>query len=60
MRGKVVVEDEENYNKWIAKLETFSSFTAKRESDNLNNKKLVKINDLLIKEKNILRKKNVR
>ena len=60
MRGKVVVEDEENYNKWIAKLETFSSFTAKRESDNLDNKKLVKINDLLIKEKNILRKINVR
>ena len=45
MRGKVVVEDEKNYNKWLSKRETFSSFTAKRKNDNLKNKKLVKIKD---------------
>ena len=45
MRASVVVEDEESYNKWLAKHETFSSFLAKKEKNSIN-KKLVKINNL--------------
>ena len=47
MRGKVIVEDEENYKKWLSKHETFSSFLAKQKNNNLKNKKMVKINNLL-------------
>ena len=60
MRGKVVVENEENYNKWLVQHETFSSFVAKRKNNNFKNKKLVKINNLLSEENNILREKDVR
>ena len=55
MRGKVVVEDEDNYNKWLSERETFSSFMAKN-----GNNKLVKINNLSSKENSVLRKQNVR
>ena len=37
MRGKVVVEDEGSYNKWLSEQETFSSFTAKNRNNKLNN-----------------------
>ena len=47
MRGIVIVEDEENYNKWLAKHETFSSFVAKQKNDNIKNNQLAKINNLL-------------
>ena len=47
MRGKVIVEDEENYNKWLSKHETFSSFLAKQKINNSKNKKMVKISNLL-------------
>ena len=60
MRGKVVVEDEENYNKWLAERETFSSFIAKNKSNQFKEKKLVKINNVSSKENSILRKQNVR
>ena len=56
----MVVENEENYNKWLAKHETFSSFIAKRKNNDFKNKKLVKINNLLNDKKSILREKNVR
>ena len=55
MRGKVIVEDEDNYNKWLSERETFSSFMAKN-----GNNKLVKINNLSSKENSVLRKQNVR
>ena len=54
MRGKVIVENEENYNKWLAKRETFESFLAKK---NVNTRKLVKINNLSSDENSLLRKK---
>ena len=60
MRGKVVVEDEGSYNKWLSEQETFSSFTAKNRNNKLNKKKLAKINNLSSKENSILRKQNVR
>ena len=60
MRGKVVVEEEENYNKWLADRETFSSFIAKNRNNKLKNKKLVKINNLSSKENSVLRKQDVR
>ncbi len=60
MRGTVVVEDEEKYNKWLAKHETFSSFLAKRQNNNFKNKKLVKISNLLSEENNILKEIDVR
>jgi len=40
MRGKVVVEDEGSYNKWLSEQETFSSFTAKNINNKLNKKKI--------------------
>ena len=60
MRGKVVVEDEDSYSKWLGEQETFSSFTAKNRNNKLNKKKLAKINNLSSKENSILRKQNVR
>ena len=47
MRGKVVVEDKESYDKWLSKHETFSSFLAKQKINNSKNKKMVKISNLL-------------
>ena len=47
MRGLVIVEDEEDYKKWLAEHETFSSFIAKQKSNPINNKQLAKINNLL-------------
>ena len=60
MRGKVVVEEEENYNKWLAEQETFSSFTAKNTNNKLNKKKLVKINNLSSNKNSILKEQDVR
>ena len=54
MRGRVIVENEENYNKWLAKRETFESFLAKRNEDT---KKLVKNNNLSSDENSLLRNK---
>ena len=47
MRGLDIVEDEEDYKKWLAEHETFSSFIAKQKSNPINNKQLAKINNLL-------------
>ena len=33
MRGKVVVEEEDDYNKWLAKQKTFAQFQAETEGD---------------------------
>ena len=60
MRGKVVVEDEGSYNKWLSEQETFSSFTAKNRNNKLNNKKLVKINNLSSNKNSILKEQDVR
>ena len=60
MRGKVVVEDEGSYNKWLSEQETFSSFTAKNINNKLNNKKLVKINNLSSNKNSILKEQDVR
>ena len=51
MRGRVVVEEEDNYNKWLAEQDTFSSFTAKNRNNKLNKKRLVK-NSILSNNKN--------
>ena len=60
MRGKVVVEDEVSYNKWLSEQETFSSFTAKNRNNKLNKKKLVKINNLSSNKNSILKEQDVR
>ena len=60
MRGKVVVEDEGSYNKWLSEQETFSSFTAKNRNNKLNKKKLVKINNLSSNKNSILKEQDVR
>ena len=60
MRGKVVVEDEGSYNKWLSEQETFSSFTAKNRNNKLNKKKLVKINNLSSDKNSILKEQDVR
>ena len=60
MRGKVVVEDEGNYNKWLSEQETFSSFTAKNRNNKLNKKKLAKINNLSSNKNSILKEQDVR
>jgi cytochrome c oxidase subunit 2 len=60
MRGKVVVEDEGSYNKWLSEQETFSSFTAKNRNNKLNNKKFVKINNLSSDKNSILKEQDVR
>ena len=60
MRGKVVVEDEDTYNKWLSEQETFSSFTAKNRNNKLNKKKLVKINNLSSNKNSILKEQDVR
>ena len=60
MRGKVVVEEEKSYNKWLSEQETFSSFTAKNINNKLNNKKLVKINNLSSNKNSILKEQDVR
>ncbi len=60
MRGLVVVDNQEDYNKWLAKHETFSSFIAKRKKEGLINEKVVKINNILNTKKSIKSEKNVR
>ena len=60
MRGKVVVEDEGSYNKWLSEQETFSSFTAKNRNNKLNKKKFVKINNLSSDKNSILKEQDVR
>ena len=60
MRGKVVVEDEGSYNKWLSEQETFSSFTAKNRNNKLNKKKFVKINNLSSNKNSILKEQDVR
>ena len=60
MRGKVVVEDEDSYNKWLSEQETFSSFTAKNRNNKLNKKKFVKINNLSSNKNSILKEHDVR
>jgi len=60
MRGKVVVEDEDSYSKWLGEQETFSSFTAKNINNKLNKKKLAKINNLSSNKNSILKEKDVR
>ena len=60
MRGKVVVENEGSYNKWLSEQETFSSFTAKNKNNKLNKKKLVKINNLSSNKNSILKEQDVR
>ena len=60
MRGKVVVEDEGSYNKWLSEQETFSSFTAKNRNNKLNKKKFVKINNLSSNKNSILKEHDVR
>ena len=60
MRGKVVVENEGKYNKWLSEQETFSSFTAKNRNNKLNKKKLAKINNLSGNKNSILKEQNVR
>ena len=60
MRGKVVVEDEASYNKWLSEQETFSSFTAKNRNNKLNKKKFVKINNLSSNKNSILKEQDVR
>jgi cytochrome c oxidase subunit 2 len=60
MRGKVVVEDQEKYNKWLSKHDTYSSFLAKKNKNVIKSKKVAKINNLLNDEKSIIREKNVR
>jgi cytochrome c oxidase subunit 2 len=46
MRAKVVVDNEENYDKWLEQQETFSNFTAKLNSKEIKKIKLAKINNL--------------
>ena len=46
MRAKVVVDNEENYEKWLEQQETFSNFIAKLNSKEINKIKLAKINNL--------------
>ena len=60
MRGKVVVENEGSYNKWLSEQETFSSFTAKNKNNKLNKKKFVKINNLSSNKNSILKEQDVR
>ncbi len=60
MRGKVVVEDEGSYNKWLSEQETFSSFTAKNRKNKLNKKKFVKINNVSRDKNSILKEQDVR
>ena len=60
MRGKVVVEEEGSYNKWLSEQETFSSFTAKNRNNKLNKKKFVKINNLSSNKNSILKEQDVR
>ena len=60
MRGKVVVEDEGSYNKWLSEQETFSSFTAKNRNNKLNKKKFVKINNVSSDKNSILKEQDVR
>tara|TARA_Y100001970_G_C14053274_1_gene760124 strand:+ start:102 stop:953 length:852 start_codon:yes stop_codon:yes gene_type:complete len=47
MRGSVVVEDQESYDKWLAKQDTYTSFLAKLNENEFKNKKMVKNNNLL-------------
>ena len=46
MRAKVVVDNEENYKKWLEQQETFSNFIAKLNSEEIKKIKLAKINNL--------------
>ena len=56
MRGRVIVEEEDSYNKWLAERETFSSFTAKKRNNKLNGNKLVKNKNFLSNENSEIRK----
>ena len=42
MRGKVIVQDEQNYNQWLSEQEIFSELVAKQKNLELNENKLVK------------------
>ena len=46
MRAKVVVDNEENYEKWLEQQETFSNFIAKLNEKEIKKVKLAKINNL--------------
>jgi cytochrome c oxidase subunit 2 len=46
MRAKVVVDNEENYEKWLEQQETFSNFIGKLNSEEIKKIKLAKINNL--------------
>ena len=59
MRGKVVVEDKESYNKWLSNMKLFQVLQLKIKDNKLNNKKLVKINNLSNDKKSILKEKDV-
>ena len=46
MRAKVVVDNEENYEKWLEQQETFSDFIATLNGEEIKKIKLAKINNL--------------
>jgi heme/copper-type cytochrome/quinol oxidase subunit 2 len=46
MRAKVVVDNEENYEKWLEQQETFSDFIATLNGKEIKKIKLAKINNL--------------
>ena len=46
MRAKVVVDNEENYEKWLEQQETFSNFIATLNGEEIKKIKLAKINNL--------------
>ena len=57
MRGTVVVEDQENYDKWLSQQDTFTSFLAKKDEQKTEIKKIAKIKDLLNEEKKYIKGK---
>ncbi len=42
MRGGVIVQDDQNYEKWLEEQETFSDLIAKQKDFNIDSKKIVK------------------
>ena len=42
MRGRVIVQDKQNYNQWLSEQETFSELVAKQLKLNINKNKIVK------------------
>ena len=42
MRGRVIVQDQQNYNLWLNEQETFSELVAKQEKLQIENNKIVK------------------